>query len=156
MTIASTLQQYLTDHRVHFEMVTHSPTQTASQTAQVSHISGKRIAKGVLLKDDQGYVLAVLPAARNIHFIDLRRLTNRRLNLASEKEVGALFADCEIGAVPPLGDAYGLEMVVDESLEEQSDIYLEGGDHTCLVHISHEDFHDLMNNASHGNFTRFN
>ena len=74
--------------------------------------------------------------------------------MAAEEEIGRTFHDCEIGAVPPVGAAYGLPAVVDDSLVTESEIYLEGGDHTSLVRLSQEEFAELMQGAKAGSFSR--
>ena len=153
MTIATTLQQHLTNQGVHFDVLTHSPTHSASQTAQASHVSGRLIAKAVVLKDARGFLLAVLPASHHIHFNALRRLLEREVALATEEETAWLFADCDTGALPADGDAYGLPTVVDESLAEQGDIYIEGGDHCSLLHLKGDDFLRLMAGARRGHFS---
>ena len=97
-------------------------------------------------------MLAVLPALRHIEFEELRRLLGSDLDLASEEQVETLFLDCERGAVPALGAAYGLNVVVDDSLAQQPDVYFEGGNHANLV-LSGTSFQKLMADARHGRFS---
>jgi Ala-tRNA(Pro) deacylase len=97
-------------------------------------------------------MLAVLPASRHIQFEELRRLLGRDMDMASEEQIETLFLDCEPGAVPAIGAAYGLNVVVDDSLAQQPDVYLEGGDHAHLVHITGATFQKLMADARHGQF----
>jgi Ala-tRNA(Pro) deacylase len=78
---------------------------------------------------------------------------DRRLGLASEDEVCSLFADCDIGAVPPIGSAYNVPVILDESLGDASDVYFEGGDHTTLVHMSGPSFRNLMRDAQIARFS---
>ncbi len=153
MTISMKLESYLVDQGVEYEVLKHQPTWSSSQTAQASHVSGNRIAKGVVLKDAEGYLMAVLPASCHIHFNKLQSMLGRDLDMATEEEAVTLFKDCEPGAFPAVGAAYGLEMVVDESLDSQPDIFMEGGDHASLLHISAEQFHNLMSSALHGSFS---
>jgi Ala-tRNA(Pro) deacylase len=98
-------------------------------------------------------MLAVLPASRHIQFEELRRLLGSHVDMASEEQIETLFLDCESGAVPALGAAYGLNVVVDDSLAQQPDVYFEGGDHANLVHISGASFQQLTADARHGRFT---
>jgi Ala-tRNA(Pro) deacylase len=148
MTVATTVQEYLDKLGVSCGVVTHAPTMGSSGSAAASHLSGDRIAKGVLLKDEDGYLLAVLPASHRISLDELARLLGRPLALASEDEVGATFADCDLGAIPAVGAAYDLEVIVDEGLlAGTSDVYFEGGDHTTLVQVSDEGFKTLMADA---------
>ena len=153
MAVAQKLATYLDRSGIEAEVVAHRRAVTAAQTAKVSHLSGDRIAKGVLLRDGVGYLLAVVPAS---HYVDLEaveRLCGRPLSLADEEEIGHLFPDCEFGAVPPIGAAYGLAVMVDDVLAGQPDVYLEAGDHLNLLHLSGEQFAGLMRDVQHGRFS---
>ena len=154
MAIAPTLANHLEQAGIKPEIVTHSHTPSASWTAQASRVSGDRVAKAVLLKDETGYLLAVLPASHHLQLDAVGALTGRSLTLAAEEEIGRTFHDCEIGAVPPVGTAYGLPVVVDDSLMKGPEVYLEGGDHTTLLHITREEFTELMHGAQAGVFSR--
>jgi Ala-tRNA(Pro) deacylase len=154
MTITSTVQSYLRENGVEPETVTHPKTPSASRTAQASHVPGERVAKGVLLKDENGYLLAVIPATHHIEMQSLSSLTGRNLSLAEEDEVADAFPDCALGAVPPIGAPYGLETVVDDSLMKQPQTYLEGGDHATLLQVTAEEFARLNRDARHGAFSR--
>ena len=154
MAIAMTLKDYLDRLGVEYEVIPHTHTDTSMRSAQEAHVPGDRLAKSVILEDDNGYLMAVLPATHKLEIGRLQQQLNRqRLGLASEQELTSLFDDCEMGAIPPLGEAYGVDVVVDDSLDEAPDVYFEAGDHTDLVHISGEDFHDLMVDARHGRFS---
>ena len=154
MTITSTVQRYLRENGIEPHTVTHEKTQSASRTAQASHVPGERVAKGVLLKDAEGYLLAVIPASHHIEMERLSRLTGRALRLADEDEVSDAFPDCALGAVPPMGAPYGLDTVVDDSLASQPETFLEGGDHATLLQVTAEEFGRLTRGASHGSFSR--
>src|SRR5581483_1866835 len=117
-------------------------------------VPGDRLAKSVVLQDDSGYVMAVLPSTHHVRLGKLSRELNRNLRLATEDELAALFADCERGAVPAVGLAYGMTTIVDDSLEEQPEIYFEAGDHEQLVHMSRDAFMALMESAGHARFGR--
>ena len=154
MSIASGVINYLVDRHVDFDVVDHPHSATSLETAQSAHVPGDRLAKSVLLEDDRGYLLAVLPASCRVDLGELHRLTSRNLGLATEYELCALFEDCEPGAVPVLGPAYDLETLVDDALAEQSDIYFEAGDHEQLIHVSAEAFDSLMAGARYTHFSR--
>lgn len=154
MTIATTLKQHLADSGIAYETVTHPYTTSASKTAQESHVSGEQIAKAVVLKEGGNYLLAVLPASRHIRFADLGAWLGEKVELAKEEETESIFADCDLGAIPPVGKAYGLDVVVDESLAGDSEVYFEGGDHSTLVKVSADDFGKLMAGARRGQFSR--
>lgn len=153
MTIAPTLATYLEQAGIQPEVLTHPHSPSASRSAEASHVSGNRVAKAVLLKDETGYLLAVLPASRHLRLDAVEALTGRSLTLAAEDEIGRAFPDCEVGAVPPVGVAYGLPAVIDDSLVEESEIYLEGGDHTTLVRVTRAEFAELMQGAQAGSFS---
>ena len=154
MGIAVTVSKYLDDHDVAYVVLAHPPTMTSSGSAQASHVPGRRLAKSVLLEDEHGYVMVVLPSDRRVDLGELQRLLHRRLGLATEGELGQLFTDCEIGALPAIGPAYGIETLVDDAIAEQSDIYFEAGDHEQLIHVSNEGFTALMGERiRHGHFS---
>ena len=153
MPIATTIEKHLRERGVPFDLVTHPRTPSATRTAQAAHISGECVAKTVVLHDDAGYLLAVVPATHRLELDAIQRLLDRRLSLATEGEIATLFEDCDLGAVPPLGAAYGLEVLVEETLSAQPEIYFEGGDHTSLVHVAARHFEDLMSEARHARFS---
>ena len=153
MALATTLEKYLSDQQVAYEVITHRPTTSSSSTAEASHVSGECVAKAVIVKDEEDFVMAVLPATHHLKLGKLSRLLNRPVGLATENEASALFADCELGAIPALGGAYGLEMIVEDSLAEHPEIFFEGGDHASLVRISAEHFGRLTAQAAHGHFS---
>lgn len=153
MAIANALKRCLTDQGVDYSIVTHPRTQSSSRTAQAAHVPGARLAKPVVLHDEAGYLLAVLPATHRLELQALQTLLDRHLNLATEKEVGDLFGDCDIGAIPPIGAAYGVDVVLDESFADQPEVYFEAGDHRSLVRVDVGDFDRLMAGAQRGRFS---
>jgi Ala-tRNA(Pro) deacylase len=153
MTIAHTLERYLDANNVDYDVIAHPPTRSSLETAETCRIPGDCLAKAVLLRDEVGYALAVLPASHHIRLAELRRQFGDDVNLASEREVEDLFEDCVRGAVPALGECYGLDMVVDESIEEQPEIYFEGGDHATLVHMTHREFAKMTAASRHARFS---
>jgi Ala-tRNA(Pro) deacylase len=154
MTIATRVQRYLSDCGVDYEVLEHERTMTASRTAQAGHVSGDRLAKGVLLKSEGGYTLAVLPASCHLRLREVQDCLERPVGLATEAEVGQLFNDCDLGAIPPIGRAYGMDMIVDDDLIGQPDVYFEGGDHISLIHVNAMGFQRLMADARHGRISR--
>jgi Ala-tRNA(Pro) deacylase len=150
MAIALTLQEYLCDHGIDYELMTHELTKSASATAKASHVPADRVVKGVVLTREGGCVMAVLPASRKVRLDAIEDMLHCPVGLATEDEVSSLFPDCEAGAIPPLGAAYALECIVDKNLEGEGDIYFEGGDHRTLVHVTGQQFHDMMRDALHG------
>jgi Ala-tRNA(Pro) deacylase len=152
MAIAPILQKHL-DRNVTYEVLTHDPTMSSTRTAQACHVSGERLAKAIVLRHDGRYLLAVLPATHHVSLADLRTQVGDDVDLANEDEIKRLFPDCALGAIPPIGEAYELDVIVDDSIQAQPDVYLEGGDHTTLVHMDQAQFARLMAEARHGRFS---
>ena len=152
MSIAPTLQRYL-DQIVTYEVIQHEPTMSSTRTAEVCHVSGDRVAKAIVLRRDGGYLLAVLPAPHHIHLQDLRMQLDDKVDLATEDEIAQLFRDCARGAVPAVGECYGLDVIVDGSIDTLPDVYLEGGDHLTLIHLDQGQFARLNVEARHGRFS---
>lgn len=154
MTIATRLQEVLAERKIAYQTIAHPRTFCSSDTAKAAHIPDDHIAKGVVLKDRQGYLLAVIPASEWLDVHRLQAELDRDLHLAEESEVERLFADCEPGAVPPIGSAYGLETVLDEALTSLGRVYFEAGDHEQLIGVTEEAFHELMRGIRHGHFSQ--
>jgi Ala-tRNA(Pro) deacylase len=153
MSIAISLQKYLNGRGVPYDVVPHARTMTSSKTARAAGIPEDDLAKGVLVKYANGYILAILPASRHVSLEEIEALFERRVSLATEDELRDVFRDCEVGAIPPLANAYGLEAVMDESLEAAKDVYFEGGDHRSLVHLKGRDFTELMAEVPHAHIS---
>ena len=154
MGIAITLAQYLVNGGIEYDLVPHPHTETASASAAASQVPADSVAKAVVVKSRDGFMLAVVPASRHIQFDELQRLLGSEVGMANEEQIETLFIDCEPGSVPALGAAYGLNVVVDDSLAQQPDIYFDGGDHANLIHVSGINFQKLVANARHGRFAR--
>jgi Ala-tRNA(Pro) deacylase len=154
MALALTLQQYLADHAIEYSVMPHSPTLTSSQTVAASRVPPNCVAKAIVLKCGNHYLLAVVPASRQVDLGALRRLFDRHVGLATEAEVAKLFADCVLGAVPPVGQAYGIDVVLDDEIAGQPDVFFEGGDHASLVHVKRQQFEAMMAGVPHGQFAR--
>jgi Ala-tRNA(Pro) deacylase len=149
MTVAKTLMNYLKERGVVYEMVEHPHTATSMETAHAAHLPAHQIAKAVVLKDTAGYVLGVVPANHQLEIEWVNEVLGRSLEMAEEKEFAALFTDCEVGAVPALGAAYGIQVVWDDELIYTSDIYIEAGDHEHLIWLERRDFRKLMEGLPH-------
>lgn len=152
MAIAGTLRRYLQQHRVAYAEIVHPHAESVPETAQRAHVSPDHIAKGVVCKDEKGYLMAVIPGDRWLHLHALQESLGRPLQVAEEGEVNALFSDCDPGAVPPLGLAYEMETVVDASLTLLTYVFLESGDHQTLIRLNGEDFLALLGDARQGHF----
>lgn len=147
MSIATSVRNFLAHEGVTYDTLQHVPTTDSMHSAQAAHIPGDRLAKSVLLEDDNGFLMAVIPATHRVDLGALHRRFDRNLGLATDRALIELFRDCEPGAVPPLGPAYGIDTILDESLANAPDIYFEGGDHQALVHLRGSEFLKLMTNV---------
>jgi Ala-tRNA(Pro) deacylase len=149
MAIAITLKSYLDSHDVEYDTVEHPHTESAVDSAKSAHVPAHQMAKAVVLEDNQGYIVSVLPSNNRLNLGWVNEELQRELKLATEPELKELFKDCETGAVPALSTAYGLEVIWDDQLKYASDIYIEAGDHEHLIHLKGRDFKQLMDKLPH-------
>jgi Ala-tRNA(Pro) deacylase len=155
MSIPSRLTHYLDQHGARYEVCPHEHSSTSAETARSARVQPGQLAKSVILEDDAGCVMAVVPADRTVMLGEVARMLGRReLRLSDERRIATLFADCERGAVPPVGMAWDMETLVDDELEAAGTVYLEAGDHECLLRMSHDQFHELMSTARHGHISK--
>jgi Ala-tRNA(Pro) deacylase len=137
------VEDYLKEANVEFDVIPHRETHDAQRMAQTLHVSGRDVAKTVLLRADGGYayVVAVLPANKTIDFERASiALGHSKLDLASEIEMSNRCPDCELGVLPPFGSQYGMKTIVDESLAEEEEIVFEGNTHHEAIRIKFTDF----------------
>ena len=149
MAIARKLRSYLDERGVDYDTVAHSHTETAVDSARSAHVPPHQMAKAVVLEDETGYIVSVLPSNNRLNLGWVSEELNRELKLAEEDDLTSLFTDCETGAVPALSEAYGLRVIWDDQLKHASDIYIEAGDHENLIHLRGSDFQKLMNTLPH-------
>ena len=154
MSIAETVHRYLAQHSISYDLEAHPHTGSSHETADAAHVREDHIAKAVVVKDTCGYVMVVVPASNWVEMKHLNKELDRDFHLASEDELKTLFSDCETGAVPPLGPAYGIETFLDESIMSLANVYFEAGDHEGLVHVGGEDFKVLLGGVRHGYYSQ--
>ena len=139
------LHEFLDANQVRYLKIEHSPAYTAQEIAAEVHIPGKQLAKTVMVKIDGEMTMAVLPADHRINFEKLKGAANAvKVELASESEFGDLFSDCSLGAMPPFGNLYGVDVLVDASLAEDEEIAFNACTHTELIKLSYMDFERLV------------
>lgn len=157
MSIAHTVQTWLAQHQTPFEVLSHHHTASSLRTACEANIRPGCLAKAVLLEDDlqhDHFMMAVVPATHRVELARVSEQAGRQMRLATEADAARLFPDCEAGAIPPLGPAYGVETILDDSLLEQQELYFEAGDHEHLVHLKAGDLFRLLPDCTHGQFSR--
>jgi Ala-tRNA(Pro) deacylase len=148
------LDELLTSRHIPFERLSHRPAYTASRMAQALHIPGKDVAKSVLLRTDQGYVLAVLPATHRVDLEQVRQeLGSHQVAMATEEEMGKVFPDCEPGALPPFGSVYNVPTLVDESLTHDEQITFDAQSHQEAMRVAYRDY-EAMEHPRLGHFAR--
>lgn len=154
MGISAGVRHHLEASSTPYTLVPHSRSFTSMDTAEAAHVGGDFLVKSVVVKGGGHYAMVLLPATHRVDLASLREYLGQPFDLAEEREIRALFKDCEVGSIPPFGHAYGVEVLLDESLLGLGDIYFEAGDHEELVHVSGEDFGKLMTRAKRGHFGR--
>ena len=154
MPIAKTVEGYLNAQGVSYETLQHPHSQSSEETADAAFIWEDQLAKTVLLQDERGYLLVVVPASYRVDLAKLEHQLHRKLELAREHSLSDLFPDCELGALPPLGRAYGIPTIYDDRLRTLSSVYFEAGDHCDLIYMGGREFIDLLADAPHGDLCR--
>lgn len=138
------LKEYLDGQKVKYESLAHYETYTSQETAQSAHISGRELAKTVMVIINGRMAMAVLPAPQKIDFALLGAAAGSTVKLAGEQEFMDIFPDCETGAMPPFGNLYGIEVYVDEGLTRDEEIAFNAGSHIELMKLSYKDFARLV------------
>ncbi len=139
------LKDFLDSNNIKYVTITHSSAYTAQQIAASAQIPGKELAKTVMVKLDGKMAMAVLPASYRVDFDQLKDAAKAsKAELASEREFEDLFPECDVGAMPPFGNLYGMEVFVAESLAEDEEIAFNAGSHTQLIKMSYKDFESLV------------
>ncbi|MBT4485870.1 MAG: YbaK/EbsC family protein [Candidatus Latescibacteria bacterium] len=139
------LKDLLDSQNIKYVTIRHSSAFTAQEIAASSHIPGKELAKTVMVKINGEMAMAVLPASNLVDFYLLKKIIHAdSVELASEDEFKEMFPECEVGAMPPFGNLYGMEVFVAESLAEDEEIAFNSGSHTELIRMSYKDFESLV------------
>ena len=142
---AQKLKEFLDSHTVKYVTISHSPAFTAQEVAAAAHIPGKELAKTVMVKMDGKLAMAVLPASYKVDFELLRETTGaKKIELASEREFRDQCPGCEVGAMPPFGNLYGLDVYVADSLAEDEEIAFNAGTFTEVIRLAYKDFERLV------------
>jgi Ala-tRNA(Pro) deacylase len=139
------IKDFLNSKNIKYVTISHSTAYTANEIAASAHIPGKELAKTVMVKIDGKMTMSVLPASYKVDFDLLQEASGAsKVELASEQEFEDMFPGCEIGAMPPFGNLYEMEVFVDKSLCEDEEIAFNAGSHTELIRLSYKDFEKLV------------
>jgi Ala-tRNA(Pro) deacylase len=153
MPILGKLRAHLDEHRVRYETLAHRPAYTAQEVAEAQHVPGRELAKVVIAKAGDRFVMVVLPSPCRLDLAKLGAvLPEREARLASEDEFARLFPRCEAGAMPPFGNLFGLPVYVDGSLARDERVVFQAGTHKDTVRMRYDDFARLVR-PTLGDFT---
>ncbi|NWF88708.1 MAG: YbaK/EbsC family protein [Ignavibacteriaceae bacterium] len=143
---AKKLKEFLDASKIKYVSISHSSAYTAMEIAAMAHVPGKDLAKTVMIKINGHMAMAVLPATHMIKMDLLKKVVgNENIRLATEQEFKDKFPDCEVGAMPPFGNLYGMEVYASSALKDDEEIVFNAGSHTELIKVSYKDFERLVN-----------
>ena len=146
MTILRKLKDYLEKNQVSYEVGIHQEVFTAQEIAAAQHVPGREMAKVVMVKADGKMVMLVLPASYRVELKKLKDVLDcKKVGMAKEKEFQDLFPDCDVGAMPPFGNLYNMEVWVDKMLTEDASIVFQAGNHIETIRIKYSDYVRLVN-----------
>lgn len=150
MSIPDTVHNYLSEKNIPYETITHQSSKSSVQSAIAAQIPLHQMAKAVILKDNRDqYLMAILPAANRVNIHQLNQITNSKLQFATEHELNRRFNDCEPGAIPPFGAPYRMNVLWDNRLSNNSNTYLEAGDHETLICLMQESLLKISGDQPH-------
>ena len=149
MSVTANVYEHLNRKGVNYDVLNHPHSRTSLESARLAQIPPDQVAKGVLTHDGENYLLCVIPSNHRLSISRLNTSMNGNFTLVSEHRLGEFFGDCEIGAIPALGQIYGLHVIWDEALADRDDLYIESGDHENLIHVNKGGFMELMGGQEH-------
>lgn len=139
------LQSYLEKNQVQYTSIAHPVAYSAREVSHSCHIAETQLAKTVIIRVGNKAAMVVLPAKYTLNFENLKKsLHAQAISLASEEEIKSLFTDCELGAMPPFGNLYDIDVYVDKSLANNKEIVFNAGTHTEAVKLAYQDFIKLV------------
>ena len=144
MSIAPKIEEHLSKVGIHYDLIQHPKTFCSIETARSANIPSIKLAKSVVTHDGENYRLCVIPTNHKLVIPWLDQHMKGHYRLVHESELNELFDDCQPGAIPPLGQVYGLPVIWDNSLQQLQDVYFESGDHRSLIHVDQGSFMQLM------------
>ena len=153
MTVSASVHEHLNRKGVMYDVLNHPHSRSSLESARLARVPPGQVAKGVLTHDGENYLLCVIPSNHRLSISSLNESMNGNFTLVSEHRLGEFFDDCEIGAIPALGQIYGLHVLWDEALVSTDDLYIESGDHENLIHVTRSGFMELMGGQEHRNIS---
>lgn len=151
MSTAHSLEMYLYEQNISYGTLAHRQTNTSFNAAVCAHVPSNEVSKAVILEDeDHNLLMAVVPSSRRLSLGEVYHVMGKQYFMLDEDRLYKLFPDCAEGATPAMGDAYDIEMLVDNSLFDVDKVYIEAGDHKHLLVLDHKDYVDLMQEVATG------
>jgi Ala-tRNA(Pro) deacylase len=145
MPFSTKLQQFLEQNHVAYKHTVHPVAFTAREVASVEHLPAREVAKVVIVSAGETWAMMVLPASRALDLAEVRAaLGVSQARLATEPEVGRMFPDCDLGAMPPFGNLYNMAVYVDSGLAQDDWIAFNAGSHTDVIHMRFADYKGLV------------
>jgi len=151
MQMSLTLIKQLAKQGIAYDIISHPYSEFSLNTARASHIAENKMVKSVILEDEHGYVMVLIPSNMRVKIGELNQLLNRRMGLTTEETIQKLFCDCDPGAIIPAVETHQIETVVDYNLDDCNDVYIEAGNHQDILHLNANGFRKLLKNARHAN-----
>ena len=151
MSLLPNLENYLCQAHIDYDVIRHGFTNNAYDSACAAHLPVSNVVKAIMLKRHLAdeYVIAAIPAGNKLKIGWVNKELNRDFIIAEELDLAAQFPDCVLGAVPGLAQAYNMEVIWDDQLSEQSNLYFEAGNHEELIHLSRQQFAPIFNQYAH-------
>jgi Ala-tRNA(Pro) deacylase len=139
------LKEFLTQNKIHYLSISHPVAYATREISHLSHIAEQTLAKTVVIHAGSKTVMVVIPSNEAINFDSLKKsLKESSVELVPENNFSKLFPDCELGAMPPFGNLYNLDVYVEKNLTKNKDIAFNAGSHTELIKMSYQDFEKLV------------
>jgi Ala-tRNA(Pro) deacylase len=152
MAISITLNEYLSQHDINYELIKHRRTSSSLDSSATAHLPTAQVAKAVILQSQDGeYLMATLPSGHRLSVKEINKTVGKKFHLVNEWQLNKLFPDCRHGAIPSIGTAYKMRMLIDNALFNAEQVYIEGGDHQYLVKIDHQQYMEMMALIPHAN-----
>jgi len=152
MAISISFNEYLSNHHIDYELVKHRSTKSSFDSSCSAHLPSNEVAKAIILQSNDGsYLMTTLSVGRKLSIIQVNKLMGKNYHLLEEAQLSELFPDCEQGAIPSIGDAFAMDMLVDDALLSEKQVYIEAGDHRHLIKVDQQQFTHLLAKVPHGN-----
>jgi len=154
MTISISFNEYLTNHNIDYELVKHRYTKSSFDSSCSAHLPSAEVVKAIILQcSDGSYLMSALSVGHKLSIAQVNKLTGKHYHLINESQLSELFPDCEQGAIPSVGEAFAMDMLVDDGLLRAEQVYIEAGDHRHLLRVEQQQFANMLAKTPHGNIS---